>query len=144
MPPPGQQIKVITDHYFVVSIPGVIVGAFNECRGLSMEFDVFEWAEGGNNEFVHHLPGRLRYPYLSFNSGLTDSKALQEWFWKTRTQAELKEVTIEIASQDGETQRAWTFADAYPIKWSGPTIAAHGSGVANESLDIAHSGLKMS
>ena len=27
-----------------------------------MEFDVFEWAEGGNNEFVHHLPGRVRYP----------------------------------------------------------------------------------
>ena len=30
-----------------------------------MEFEVFEWAEGGNNEFVHHLPGRMRYPYLA-------------------------------------------------------------------------------
>ena len=39
----------------------------------TMQFDVFEWAEGGNNEFVHHLPGRLRYPYLSLDSGLTDN-----------------------------------------------------------------------
>ena len=31
------------------------IGGFNECRGLNMEFDVFEWAEGGNNEFIHHL-----------------------------------------------------------------------------------------
>ena len=140
MPPPSQ---VITDHNFLISVPGLTIGTFNECNGLSMEFDVFEWAEGGNNEFVHHLPGRMRYPYLSLNNGVTDSTALQEWFWATREQAQLKEVTIQLKSQDGAISRSWTFADAFPIKWSGPTIAAHGTGVGTESLDIAHSGLKI-
>ena len=140
MPPPSQ---VITDHNFLISVPGLTIGTFNQCNGLSMEFDVFEWAEGGNNEFVHHLPGRMRYPYLSLNNGVTDSTALQEWFWATREQAQLKEVTIQLKSQDGAISRSWTFADAFPIKWSGPTIAAHGTGVGTESLDIAHSGLKI-
>ena len=140
MPPPTQ---VITDHNFLISVPGLTIGTFNQCRGLNMEFDVFEWAEGGNNEFIHHLPGRVRYPYLTLDNGVTDSTALQEWFWATREQAQLKEVTIQLKSQDGELSRSWTFADAYPIKWSGPTIAAHGAGVASESLDIAHSGLKV-
>lgn len=54
MPPPSQ---VITDHNFLISVPGLTIGTFNQCNGLNMEFDVFEWAEGGNNEFVHHLPG---------------------------------------------------------------------------------------
>lgn len=85
----------------------------------------------------------MRYPYLSLNNGVTDSTALQEWFWATREQAQLKEVTIQLKSQDGAISRSWTFADAFPIKWSGPTIAAHGSGVGTESLDIAHSGLKI-
>jgi phage tail-like protein len=135
--------QLLTDHNFLISVPGLDIGAFNECRGLNMEFDVFEWAEGGNNEFVHHLPGRVRYPYLSFTSGLVDNDALQKWFTATGTTPELKEVTIELTTQDGTAKRSWTFADAYPIHWSGPTIAAHGSSLATESLEIVHSGLKM-
>src|SRR6476661_374280 len=102
---PLAPIKVISDHYFTLSVPGITIGAFHECHGLSMEFDVFEWAEGGNNEFVHHLPGRQRYPYLTLSAGLTENKAIQEWFEKTRDKAELKEVTIELTTQDGKSKR---------------------------------------
>jgi phage tail-like protein len=140
---PLAPIKVISDHYFTLSVPGLTIGAFNECKGLEMQYDVFEWPEGGNNEFIHHLPGRVRYPYLSLSSGLVENDALQKWFGATGLQPELKEVTIELTTQDGTAKRSWTFADAYPIRWSGPTIAAHGGGLATESLDIVHSGLKM-
>ena len=139
--PPSQ--KVLTSSHFRLSIPGISIGSFRECNGLSMEFEVFEWAEGGNNEFVHHLPGRMRYPYLQFSAGMTDGTALQEWFWKTREQAELKEITVELATQDGQTKRSWTFADAFPVRWSGPAVSADSHGMAIESLDVAHSGLKM-
>ena len=69
-----------------------------------MEFDVFEWAEGGNNEFTHHLPGRVRYPYLQLSAGMTDDNAMQAWFWKTREQAELKEVTVELTDPGRQHQ----------------------------------------
>src|SRR5688572_24313579 len=113
MSPPA----VLTDHYFRVTIPGLAIGMFQECSGLEMEFEVFEWAEGGNNEFIHHLPGRMRYPSLSLSRGLTDQTALQAWFWKTHHEAELKEVNIELKTADGAVSRAWTFADAIPIRW---------------------------
>ena len=134
---------LVSDHNFKVSVPGIEIGTFRECDGLSMEFDVFEWAEGGNNEFIHHLPGRVRYPYLTLKGGLTENKAMQEWFEKTREKAELKEVTIELRTQDGQSNRSWTFADAFPIRWTGPRIAAESHGMGNETLEIAHSGLKM-
>jgi phage tail-like protein len=139
--PPAQ--KLISDHSFKVSVSGLDIGTFNECDGLSMEFDVFEWAEGGNNEFVHHLPGRQRYPYLRLSAGLTENKAIQEWFEKTRDKAELKEVTIELSAQDGKSKRSWKFADAFPIRWTGPRAAAGAGGMAVETLEIAHSGLKI-
>jgi len=139
--PPSQ--KLISNHNFKVSVAGLDIGTFSVCEGLAMEFDVFEWAEGGNNEFVHHLPGRQRYPYLTLTGGMTENKALQEWFEKTRDQAELKEITIELTSQDGKTKRSWTFADAFPIKWTGPRIAAAAGDMATETLEIAHTGLKM-
>jgi phage tail-like protein len=135
--------RVLTSSHFKVSVPGLTIGTFRNCSGLSMEFDVFEWAEGGNNEFVHHLPGRMRYPYLTLSSGMTDDLAMQTWFWKTREQAELKEVTIELQTQDGKTKRAWTFADAFPVRWTGPGIAADATALSIETLEIAHSGLKM-
>lgn len=136
--------QLLSDHHFKLSLPGLdTLGLFQECSGLSMEFDVFEWFEGGNNEFVHHLPGRLRYPPLVLCRGMTDQQALQEWFWKTRERAELKEVVVEMRTPSARTRRTWTFADAYPIRWSGPHIAAHGSAIAIETLEIVHSGLKM-
>src|SRR4051794_7870958 len=140
---PQVRHPVLSDHNFKLSVPGLDIGTFRECTGLSMEFDVFEWAEGGNNEFVHHLPGRLRYPYLTLARGLTDQPALQQWFWQTRQQAQLKEVSVELSSPDGRLRRGWTFADAFPVRWSGPRIAADGGNVAVETLEIAHSGLKM-
>src|SRR3954454_11710049 len=135
--------SLLSEHNFKVSIPGLDIGTFQNCNGLSMEFDVFEWAEGGNNEFIHHLPGRVRYPYLQLSAGMTDDKAMQEWFWKTREQAELKEIIVELTTQDGKTARSWSFTDAFPVRWSGPAIAAASHNMATESLDIAHSGLKM-
>ena len=134
---------LLSDHTFKVSVPGIDIGTFRECDGLSMEFDVFEWAEGGNNEFIHHLPGRVRYPYLRLAAGLTETDAMQKWFEKTRDKAELKEVTIELRSQDGKAKRAWTFADAFPVKWVGPRMAAASGAMGEETLEIAHSGLKM-
>jgi phage tail-like protein len=131
------------DHYFRITIPGVEIGMFRECSGLEMEFEVFEWAEGGNNEFVFSLPGRVRYPRLTLTRGLTDQAALQEWFWRTRQQPDLKEVSVELSSPGTGTTRAWTFADAFPVRWTGPRIAAEGRDMAVESLEIAHAGLKI-
>jgi phage tail-like protein len=134
---------VFTDHFFKISLPGLDVATFRECSGLSMEFDVFEWAEGGNNEFVHHLPGRVRYPILTFRAGLTQSDALQNWLWQTRITPQLKEVTVELQTADAKTTRSWVFADAFPVRWVGPELAAFGTGLAIEVLELAHSGLKV-
>ena len=134
---------VFPDHFFKISIPGIDVGMFRDCSGLSMEFDVFEWAEGGNNEFVFQLPGRLRYPRLVLSRGFTDQIALQDWFGKTRTAPELKELTVELYTADTKHTRSWVFADAFPIRWTGPRLAADAAAMATESLDIAHSGLKV-
>src|SRR6478752_6028508 len=60
------------DHYFKVSIPGIDIGMFRDCSGLSFEFDTFEWPEGGNNEFVWILPGRVRYARLGLRRRVSD------------------------------------------------------------------------
>jgi len=132
-----------TNYYFQLELPGLdqIIGTFSQCHGLELRFEVFPYQEGGNNDFVHQLPGPVQYPNLVLTGMVTDQDALFKWFWATHTQAERKEITLTLKSQ-GKT-RSWTFADAFPVVWIGPTLEAGGAQLGTETLEIAHSGLKM-
>jgi phage tail-like protein len=139
----NDDIQLLSRHTFTLKIPGIDeVGVFMQCSGLQIEFDVYEYHEGGNNDFVHRLPGAARYPNLVLSRGLTNEEALLKWFWATLTQADRKEVTITL-SYGKSKPRSWTFTDAFPVKWSGPQMDANATDVAIETLEIAHSGLKM-
>jgi phage tail-like protein len=138
----AQQKDPVLKYLFVVSIPGVdTIGYFTKCDGLELFFDVLEYQEGGNTEFIHQLPGQLHSPRLTLSRGLTNEDALLKWFWTTMTQAEKKEITLTLSG--GPVQRVWTFVDAFPVKWTGPTIDSETGDIATESLEIAHAGLKM-
>jgi len=69
---------------FHLSIPDIdTIGSFWQCSGLELSFDVYEYHEGGNNDFVHRLPGALRFPNLMLSRGLTNKDALLKWFYAT-------------------------------------------------------------
>jgi phage tail-like protein len=133
---------LFTRNTFMVSIQGVTIGIFTNCSGLRVEVEVFEYAEGGVNESLHHLPGRLRYPHLVLSRGLTDEKALLDWFSKSCREAERKEITVTLEQAGGSGTRSWTFADAYPVSWTGPELDTHNNAIGGETLTIAHSGMQ--
>lgn len=131
-----------TTCYFLLKIPDIDpIGWFTRCSGLELTFDVYDYREGGNNDFVHRLPGGVRYPNLVLSRGLTNEEALIKWVWATHTKAIRKEVTLTLKAPSKE--RSWAFADAFPIRWTGPEMDSHGSGIATETLEIAHSGLRL-
>jgi phage tail-like protein len=141
---PGKQKQVFGRSAYQVTVPGVdAVGVFRECHGLEFSFDVLTYNEGGNNEFVHHFPSRIQYPPLVLVRGLTDEDALLRWVWQTRVKAERKEVTITLYDWSQQRQRAWTFADAFPVRWVGPRLSSHADDLAEETLEIVHGGLKL-
>ncbi len=124
-------------------MPGLAIGTFKGCSGLSMGFEVFEWAEGGNNEFVHQLPGRLHYPNLLLEAGLTEDDAMQKWFWPTRHRRSSRR---SRSSSRARTARTGARGPSpTPARSSGAArrIAAASAGMGEEMLEIAHSGLKM-
>jgi phage tail-like protein len=122
-----------------VEISGLTIGVFTHCTGLRVQREMLDYAEGGNNEQIHHLPGRVSYGTITLSRGLTDEKALLDWFFKP---ADKKEVTVTLEQGGGSLKRGWTFADAYPVAWSGPDLNAGSGDVAGETLEIAHSGIQ--
>ena len=140
-------------HYVVLEVPNIstntsFMGIFKGMEGLEVWFDVLEYAEGGNNDFVHRLPGRMRYPNIKLTWGLVSDETLLKWFLATHTQAQTQEITLTLTATKGDMSkdlRKFTFADAYPVHWSGPVLNASAADPQTwgETLEIAHSGLKL-
>jgi phage tail-like protein len=84
--------QLIAADVFILSVPDIdTIGQFSHCSGLEMWFEMYEYAEGGNNDFVHKLPGRLIFPNLVLSRGLTNSDALLRWFAQTKTKAQTQQ-----------------------------------------------------
>ena len=126
---------------FQVLIDDAVIGAFAECSGLSVEYDIFEYQEGGELSFVHKFRGGLKYPNLVLKRGVTYEDALVKWFLDRPDREQRGTVTLSLLGDDGEQVRSWSFASAFPVKWSGPSFSAKSTNVATETLEIAHQGL---
>ena len=127
---------------FTAEVLGLTLGTFGTLRGLEATVDVLEYREGGINDIVYRLPGQMTYPNLVLSNGLT-SQTVEDWFAKTRLGAERHTMTVTFLDNDGTAIRAWSFAEAYPIRWTGPVLSAGGTEVAGEELEVAHGGMKV-
>jgi len=143
----GQRVTAST---FLVEVDGVEIGQFMEITGLEVNVEVEEVQEGGENSFVHKLPGRMSWPNLVLKRGITQNDALLTWMNKSSGEqfaANSNKLTrstaaITLMGAGGKRLRAWNFEGAYPIKWRGPTFAAGSNDMAVEELEIAHHGFR--
>jgi phage tail-like protein len=129
--------------HFEVKVPtlSVQVGFYTQVQGLSAQVDVMEYPEGGRNDYVHKLPTRIKYNNLTLKRGLTNEGALLAWFQKTVIEAEPTNVSLTLYDSEGNQVRAWSFDNAYPVKWTGPDANAGGTEMMTETLEIAHHGI---
>ena len=127
---------------FVFEVGSRKIGTFMEVAGLTVEVEVETYAEGGMNDYEHKLPGRLKYQNIVLKRGLTDEEALADWFTEAARGGFREGVDGRIAMLDGmgTIVRSWSFAGAFPVKWSGPQFAASSTDVAMEELEFAHTG----
>jgi phage tail-like protein len=127
--------------FFLVDV-GEAIGYFTECSGLAMEYDVMEYQEGGVNDFVHKLRGRMKFPNLVLKRGITHEESFTKWFLACREKTERRDLSVTMLGHDLKPIRTWSFAGAFPVKWSGPDLKAEPQGIAVETIEIAHQGLK--
>jgi phage tail-like protein len=128
--------------HFTVTIDGLSLGDWTKCDGLSIEYDVKEYQEGGENSFTHRLAGRAKYSNIRLTRPI-DSSSAEIALWVASVAAKLVRQTAQIAVMDasGSTIVSWNLIGVYPAKWTGPTLDVAGNQVAYETLELAHHGL---
>lgn len=127
---------------FTVTIDGhSSLGNWTKCEGLTVEYDVHEYSEGGLNGFVHRLPGRAKYQNIKLTRPIDASSAAVAG-WVASVQAMGNRVTAQIAVVDpeGTPITFWNLMDVFPVRWTGPNLDVDTAQVATESLELAHNG----
>lgn len=117
------------------------LGAFTSCDGLGCEVVVEQREEGGNQSFVHQLPGRLKYTNVKLTRPINaDTEKLAAWFAGMATKVQRRSAQIVAMTNDGKEVASWSLLDVIPVRWTGPQLNVDSPKVATETLELAHHG----
>src|SRR4051812_148533 len=122
-------------YQFKVTIDGKPLGLWNSFEGLGLETSIETHEEGGNNEFVHQLPGRLKYTNIKITRPLgRDSSLVAQW--SAGMAAGVKRTTAEIVAlgPDNKPMVSWSLDGVVPVRWTGPAFNVETAKVATETL----------
>ncbi|MBD7918003.1 phage tail protein [Cellulomonas sp. Sa3CUA2] len=139
-----------TSGRFLLEVDGVEIGTFREVQGLRLDVDVVEHVEGGQNGYVHQLPGVMRWPHLVFTRGMVQSDALFGWVQQSSGQGfagnddTLTRATgaVTVIDDRGNRMRSWEIDGAFAVSWTGPSLSADSDAPLTESLEVAHHGFR--
>jgi phage tail-like protein len=136
-----------TDPYrnynFKLSILGINEGHFTECSNIGVKVEALKYREGGVQQLVHRLPGRVDYGDVTLKYGLTQSGDLWKWFLTAvEGRVERKNISIILMDADGVTEvQRWDLINAWPCAWRGAALDAMSNEVAIESLTLVFDSL---
>lgn len=132
----------------VAGAGGEVDASFAEVSGLSSERSVTELREGGENRFVHRLPGPQKSGNLVLKRGLMAAgSALYRWS-KDSLEGDFaqplqpRSLTVSLLDAKGRALMTWAVAGAWPVKWSVAAFDAAKSEVAMETLELAFTTLE--
>ena len=127
----------------VAGAPGGVDASFAEVSGLDAERKTIEVAEGGENRFVHHLPGAIKHGNLVLKRGLMlASSQLYDWCKATlesdlTRQIEPKDISVSLLDEKAAPLMTWSVTGAWPVKWQVAALRARDNEVARETLEMA-------
>ena len=129
---------------FVVQIEGKTLGTFRKVDGLSVETEVIEFREGGSNR-TRLLPGNTKYSIIRLSRGFTGDQALWDWYTTSTQAGHVQRVKgfVGVKGRGGRELARFSFVNAWPRKYEGPSLNADSTDVPMETIEIAHEGLTL-
>ncbi len=132
---PGQQnrFKVIVD-----SLP---LGNFSKCEGLKASYEIKSYEEGGQNGYVHQLPGRIKYENITLTRPIdAQSKGVAAWFASFRVAVRRANAQITVMDAGDNDIMNWTLSGVIPVSWSAGAVDVASNSVVTETLVLSHEG----
>jgi phage tail-like protein len=134
--------------FFGLSLDGVEgQSLWKEVSGIEHSHETIDerFCTPDGKQWVRKVPGKVNFPNIVLKRGLDSDKGI--WDWRNSVSEQpladvVKNGTITMYNHKGDTIAAWSFENAWPVKYSGASFDAGSNSIAMESIEIAHEGLK--
>jgi len=128
-------------YMFKVEIDGKQLGLWNSFEGLGMETTIETREEGGNNAYVHQLPGRLKFTNVKISRPVgRDSSLVAEWIAGMADSVRRTTAMICALGPDNREVVSWSLDGVVPVRWTGPAFNVESTKLAVETLELAYHG----
>ncbi|MFB9990551.1 phage tail protein [Deinococcus oregonensis] len=112
---------------------------FSEISGLQLETETMDVIEGGVNDSVLKIPVRSRAGNVTLKRGVTVGNELLLWYLRIMQGVmDRRTITVSTFRTNGQLLSRYALLNAYPVKWSGPALAATGDTAAIETLELTY------
>lgn len=113
---------------------------FQAVSGLSVEYEMEEYKEGGENRFTHKLPLRTKYADMLLKRGMLTDSGVIRWFLKAFRDREFTpaDINVILMSEKSEPLRTWKVTRAIPKKWLISDLNANDNALVIETLELSY------
>ncbi|MBN8640449.1 MAG: phage tail protein [Flavobacteriales bacterium] len=113
---------------------------FQSVSGLSVDIEIEEIAEGGENRFKHKLPVKTKYPNLTLKRGMLIDSEVIDWCRDAIENFSFKPVnlTVKLLNEEHQPLISWNVVHAFPVKWSVEDFNAEESKLVVESFELTY------
>ncbi len=129
----------LTTTLYKVELDGLGELVFTECSGLKSTTEVVEYAEGGENGYVHKFIGNTKSGNLVLKHGMGKGTRalykLREAVIFSKQQSTFDGAVVLLDDRHRERWR-WPFTNAFISRWEGPVLKGQGNTIAVETLEI--------
>ncbi len=123
---------------------GLTDTSFQEVSGISAEVDTETVVEGGENRYVHTLPKGVKHPNLELKRGIASmTSPLVIWCRSVFemdfiTPVVAQPIVVQLLDESKLPIRAWSFANAFPVKWEVENFNSTKNEVAIEKIVLSY------
>ena len=131
---------------FLQEISNDIDTRFQSVSGLNVSVETEDFAEGGENRFVHGFPVRTKFDNLILKRGIILDNDLVKWVKDAVENFEFRPLNMQVIllNEENEPLNVWDIVSAYPVKWSVSDFNAEESKLVVETLELKYQYFKTS
>ncbi|HWB25751.1 MAG TPA: phage tail protein [Chitinophagaceae bacterium] len=113
---------------------------FQEVTGLTVDVNLDTYNEGGENRFVHRLPGRTRYGDLVLKRGMTLVSGITAWCVDAIENFNYQptNMLVSLLNEDHLPVSSWYITNAIPIKYDITGLNAEQNQIVIESMTLRY------
>ncbi len=135
-----------TAFYFAVKFNGFpeMDSSFQEVSGLKVTLSTEKRKEGGENEYVLHLPTPPKYSDLILKRCLLHNSSLTQWckYAFEDFKFDPKDIKLQLLGANGGSLASWNIIQAYPISWELSSLNSTSNELAIETLTLKYRNFK--